>query len=171
MGHHGNGIFHLLLPKQTTSFQDEFSRKQITELPESWSTSKGLYIEGIIRFWCFDQGNLWTCLLDHELLYLPWRDKSSITELTPALSNIIDGLREGMHNLNALGKLAAASGQRNSNETEGGQPRGKLQTIKWEHLLCSILREGTTAKERDSGSNLVTLLFKSCSKVFSNKAY
>ena len=59
-----------------------------------------------------------------------------------------------MHNSKSkpLGKAGSGCGPRNSNETEGGQPRGKLLMIKWEYLLCPHLKQNITVKGRDSWS-------------------
>lgn len=74
MGHNGNSIFHLFVPEQMTSFQDEFSRKEVIELLECWSTSKVVLYRKynqILMLWSRQSMNL---LLDHKLYYLPWRD-------------------------------------------------------------------------------------------------
>lgn len=72
-----------------------------------------------------------------------------------------------MHNSKSkpLRKAGSGCGPRNSNETEGGQPRGKLLMIKWEYLLCPHLKWNLTVKGRDSCSSLVSNMVcqhKSC---------
>lgn len=62
-----------------------------------------------------------------------------------------------MHNSKSktLGKAGSGCGPRNSNETEGVQPRGKLLTIKWEYLLWLRLKWKTAVKGRVCCSKLV----------------